>query len=134
MKNRILYLLFILSIAISSCKINSEISIRSFNGNLISKSKMDAFIKKQMDSLNIPGLSLAFINNDKIVYQSALGVKNIETLERVNDSTIFDAASMSKTVFSFFALKMVDDGLLDLDTPLYTYMKYPDIAYDERYK
>ncbi|WP_298764073.1 serine hydrolase [uncultured Polaribacter sp.] len=134
MKNKTVYLLFILSIAISSCKVNSEISIRSFNGNLISKSTMDAFIKKQMDSLNMPGLSIAFINDDKIVYQSALGVKNIENQEKVNDATIFDAASMSKTVFSFFVLKMVDDGLLDLDTPLYTYMEYPDIAYDDRYK
>jgi CubicO group peptidase (beta-lactamase class C family) len=138
MKNKVLSLLFILSIAISSCKINqkstSENFIKSFKGNLISKSKIDAFIKNQMDSLHIPGLSIAFINNDKIVYKSALGVKNIETQEKVNDTAIFDAASMSKTVFSFFTLKMVDDGLLDLDTPLYTYMEYPDIADDERYK
>lgn len=114
--------------------VQNQNSIRSFNGNYISKSKMDAFIKHQMDSLNMPGLSIAFVNDDKIVYHNALGVKNIETQEKVDDSTIFDAASMSKTVFSFFALKMVDEGLIDLDVPLYTYMKYPDIAYDERYK
>ncbi|WP_299314810.1 serine hydrolase domain-containing protein [uncultured Aquimarina sp.] len=115
-------------------KTKNQDSIRSFNGNLISKSEMDAFIKHQMDSLNMPGLSIAFINDNKIVYHNALGVKNNETNEKVDDYTIFDAASMSKTVFSFFTLKMIDDGLLDLDTPLYTYMKYPDIAYDERYK
>jgi CubicO group peptidase (beta-lactamase class C family) len=108
--------------------------IRSFNDNLISKSKMDTFIKRQMDSLNMPGLSIAIINDDKIVYHTALGVKNNETQVKVNDSTIFDAASMSKTVFSFIAMKMVDDGLIELDKPLYTYMEYPDIAYDERYK
>lgn len=108
--------------------------VRSFNGTLISTSEMDAFIERQMDSLHMPGLSIAFINDDKIAYQRALGVKNNETRERVNDSSIFDAASMSKTVFSFFALKMIDEGLFDLDTPLYTYMEYPDIAYDERYK
>lgn len=118
----------------TSQKASSVISIRSFNGHLISKSKMDAFIKHQMDSLNMPGLSIAFVNDDKIAYHNALGVKNNETQEIVDDSTIFDAASISKTVFSFFAMKMVDDGLLDLDTPLYTYMEYPDIAYDERYK
>jgi CubicO group peptidase (beta-lactamase class C family) len=95
---------------------------------------MDAFIKQQMDSLNMPGLSIAFINDDKIVYHNALGVKNIETQEKVDNTTMFDAASMSKTVFSFFVMKMVDDGLLNLDTPLYTYMEYPDIAYDDRYK
>jgi len=114
--------------------IQNQDTIRSFNDHLISKSKMDAFIKQQMDLLNMPGLSIAFINDNKIVYHNALGVKNIETQEKVDFSTIFDAASMSKTVFSFFVMKMVDDGLLDLDTPLYTYMEYPDIAYDERYK
>ena len=108
--------------------------IKSINGNYIAKYKIDAFIKHQMDSLNMPGLSIAITNNDEIVYHKALGVKNIETKEIVDSSTIFDAASMSKTVFSFFVMKMVDDGLLDLDTPLYTYMEYPDIAHDERYK
>lgn len=117
----------------SACNPKDD-AIRSFNGNLISKSKIDAFIEHQMDSLNMPGLSIAFINGDKIVYHNALGVINNETQEKVDDSTIFDAASMSKTVFSFFAMKMVDDGLLDLDIPLYTYMEYPDIANDERYK
>ena len=114
--------------------IKSKKQIKSFNGHYFSKEKMDAFIKQQMDSLNMPGLSFAIVNDDEIVYHNALGVKNNETKEKVNDSTIFDAASMSKTVFSFFAMKMVDKGLIDLDTPLYTYMEYPDIAYDERYK
>ncbi|WP_082994877.1 serine hydrolase domain-containing protein [Aquimarina megaterium] len=137
MNTKIVYIL-VLSITLFSSTTNqkteSETFIRSFNGNHISKSKMDTFIKKQMDSLNIPGLSIAFVNDDKIVYHNALGVKNMETKETVDSSTMFDAASMSKTVFSFFVMKMVDDNILDLDTPLYTYMEYPDIAYDERYK
>ncbi|MEW7292097.1 serine hydrolase domain-containing protein [Aquimarina sp. 2304DJ70-9] len=117
-----------------SFQIHNNSVIRSFNDHLISKSEMDAFIKQQIDSLNMPGLSIAFINDDNIVYHNALGVKNNETQEKVDHATMFDAASMSKTVFSFFVMKMVDDGLLDLDTPLYTYMKYPDIAYDKRYE
>lgn len=138
MNTKKLYILLILSIVVFSCKTNQKIDaaifIRSFNENLISKSKMDTFIKHQMDSLNMPGLSIAFINDDRIVYHNALGYKNIETQERVGDSTIFDAASLSKTIFSFFTMKIVEEGLLDLDTPLYRYMEYPDIAYDERYK
>ncbi|WP_282040812.1 serine hydrolase domain-containing protein [Winogradskyella flava] len=119
---------------VESYKTKSQDSIRSFNGNLISKSRMDAFIRYQMDSLNMSGLSIAFVNDDEMVYHNALGFKNIETQERVDNSSIFDAASLSKTVFSFYAMKVVEQGLLDLDTPLYKYMEYPDIAYDERYK
>lgn len=109
-------------------------TIRSFNGKRIPTSKLNAFIKQQMDSLRMPGLAMAFINDNKIVYHNLFGVKNSKTQEKLEKTTMYDAGSMSKTVFSFFAMKMVDEGLLDLDTPLYKYMEYPDIAHDERYK
>ncbi|MEM9680723.1 MAG: serine hydrolase [Bacteroidota bacterium] len=120
--------------ASKSDKVLNQSAIRSFDGKLIPTSKLNAFIKHQMDSLNMPGLSMAFINDSKIVYHNLFGVKNIETQEKLDINTMFDAGSMSKTVFSFFVMKMVDQGLIDLDTPLYKYMEYPDIAYDERYK
>lgn len=53
---------------------------------------------------------------------------------KVDDQSIFEAASMSKTVFTYFVLKMVDKKLLDLDTPLYRYFPYKDIEKNERYK
>ena len=108
--------------------------MHSINGNMIKIDALDSFLKHQMDSLNIPGLSFAYINNDKIVYSKNLGVVNTKTKEPVTNKTLFDAASISKTVFSFFAMQMVDKGLLNLDTPLYKYLKNPDIAYDKRYK
>ncbi len=108
--------------------------IRSINGNEIRTADLDSFLEKQMDSLKIPGLSFAFINNSKIVYKSYLGVINIETNEKVTQKTMFDAASISKTIFSVFVLKMVDKGLIDLDMPLYKYLENPDISYDKRYR
>lgn len=109
-------------------------TLKNVNGNQIAISKIDAFVKKQMDSLNIPGLSIAFVNDDETVYHKFYGVKNTDTQEKVTEETQFDAASTSKSVFSFFVLKMVDDGILDLDTPLYRYLEYPDISHDGRYK
>ena len=109
-------------------------TFKSFNGKRISKSEMDAFLDEQMKLLEIPGLSIAFVNGDKMVYDNYKGVSNMDTQEKVTKNTLFDAASMSKTIFSVFVLKLVDQGLIDLDTPLYKYMEYPDIAYDDRYK
>ena len=37
-------------------------------------------------------------------------------------------------IFAFFVMKYVEEGRLDLDKPLYEYLPYPDIAYDDRYK
>lgn len=112
----------------------SEQAIQSINGNSITINDLDVFLQIQMDSLSIPGLSFVYLSDNKIVYSKNFGVANIETQKPVTDSTLFDAASISKTVFSFFALQMVDKGLLDLDTPLFTYLENPDIAYDERYE
>ena len=98
---------------------NKSDLIKTFNGKQISKSDMNAFIEAQMNTLKIPGLSIAFINDNQIVYQKSIGVTNIETQEKVTEKTLFDAASMSKTVFSVFVMKMIDKGLLNLDTPLY---------------
>jgi CubicO group peptidase (beta-lactamase class C family) len=109
-------------------------NIKTLSGNEITAAEMDKFLKIQMDSLGIPGLSIAIINDAKIVYHRALGVTNVETKEKVTDETLFDAGSMSKTPFAYLVMKMAEKGILNLDQPLYTYLPYPDIAYDERYK
>jgi CubicO group peptidase (beta-lactamase class C family) len=108
--------------------------IKTLSGREITVAEMDEYLKAQMDSLGIPGMSIAIINDAKIVYHRALGVTNVETKEKLNDETLFDAGSMSKTPFAFLVMKMVEKGILNLDQPLYTYLPYPDIAYDNRYK
>lgn len=113
---------------------NASWKFRSENGKYISFSKMDAFLRSQMDSIGMPGLSFALINDGQIVYRRTLGVTNVETKQRVSYGTVFDAASMTKTPFAFLVMRLVEKGVLNLDNPLYTYLPYPDIAYDDRYK
>ena len=122
-----LFLLFISSF-------HSYAQIISLSGKPISKTRMDQFVQKQLDSLKIMGLSIAVINEGKIVYHRALGIANVYTKDKVNDETMFECASMGKSVFAFFVMRLVDKKILSLDTPLYQYMAYPDIAYDSRYK
>jgi CubicO group peptidase (beta-lactamase class C family) len=108
--------------------------LKNLNGEKLSSIEVDKFIKHQVDSLQMPGLSIVIINNGKIAYHNAFGVANIDSKEVVNEKSVFEAASLSKPAFAYFALKMVDKGILNLDTPLYRYMPYPDIERDERYK
>ncbi|WP_114937850.1 serine hydrolase domain-containing protein [Mucilaginibacter endophyticus] len=126
------FLLIILaSFAFCSC-LNAQITTP--NGKVISSAAMDSFLQKQMDSLRLPGLSIAFINKGKIVYHRAFGVTDIKTKTPIDEQSIFEAASLSKPVFTYWVMKLVDRSLLNLDTPLYKYLPYPDIAQDERYK
>jgi CubicO group peptidase (beta-lactamase class C family) len=114
--------------------LNANAQLKTFSGENITPAQLDLFVQKQMDSLGMPGISIAFINNNKIVYHRTFGVSDVNTRTLVDDATIFEAASMSKTAFTYLVMKMVEKGVISLDTPLFRYMAYPDIAQDNRYK
>ena len=127
-----LFTLFILIILLSNC--GSQNRIKNFKAFEVPIDSINVFIKTRMDSLNIPGLSIAIINDSKVVYHQTFGYANLEEKMPVTNKTIFEGASMSKSIFAFFVMKYVEEGKLDLDKPLYEYLPYPDIEYDERYK
>ncbi|QNF32626.1 serine hydrolase [Adhaeribacter swui] len=87
-----------------------------------------------LDSAGIPGLAISVIKEGKMHYTQVYGFKNAETKEKMAINTVFEAASLSKPVFAYACLQLVDQGLLNLDKPLYTYLPYPDIEKDARYK
>ncbi|HEY0678691.1 MAG TPA: serine hydrolase [Chitinophagaceae bacterium] len=91
-------------------------------------------ITELMSAANIPGLSLAYIKNGKVHETYHLGVRSSETKEPVNESTVFAAASLSKSTFAYGVMKLVETGKLNLDTPLFRYLDYEDLKHDARYR
>jgi CubicO group peptidase (beta-lactamase class C family) len=83
--------------------------------------RLEQTIPYLMKEANIPGLSIAVIRDSK-VWTRGFGVTNSETKAPVNDNTVFEAASLTKPVFAYAVLKLVDSGKLDLDTPLVKYL------------
>ena len=82
---------------------------------------------------NVPGLSMALIRNGKTYWAHGFGVKNAKTRQAVTTETVFEAASLSKPVFAYGVLKLVDEGKLDLDTPLTKYLPGSyDVKDDDR--
>jgi len=108
--------------------------VKTINGVALSAREIDAFIVKEMESRKIPGLSLAIINDDSVVYQKGYGVKNAADNTPVDTTSLFEAASLSKPVFAYAFLKLVERGQVALDTPLYKYLENNDVKYDDRYK
>lgn len=79
-------------------------------------------IPQLMQDGEVPALGIVLVRNGKLVWHYSLGVKNAETKEAVTDSTVFEAASLSKPVFAYAVLKLVDRGQFDLDKPLNQYL------------
>ena len=113
---------------------NIEAQLRTLTGQRISEESFTRMITKTMDSLAMPAISIALMNGDNIIYHNTFGVVNTNTKVKADEQSVFEAASMSKTVFAYLVMRMVDEGKLNLDTPLCRYMPYPDIANDERYE
>ena len=96
--------------------------------------QVDEFIETYRKYYDIPGISMALIKDGKVAYYKTYGVKNAITRAKVDSNTLFEAASVTKPVFSLAVEKLADRGVIDLDKPLYQYLPYKDIEYDERYK
>src|SRR5688572_28169893 len=63
-------------------------------------------LPKLMERFSVPGLSVAVVDDAKIVWRRGFGFKNAVTKEPVDDNTIFQAGSMSKPVFAYAVLKL----------------------------
>jgi CubicO group peptidase (beta-lactamase class C family) len=69
----------------------------------------------RLEELNVPGVSIAVINNGEIEWARGYGFADKAREIPVTPETLFQAASISKPVAAMAALKFVEDGLLDLD-------------------
>ena len=81
---------------------------------------------------SVPGMSIALIRGGKTYWVHAFGVKDAKTGQPVTEQTTFEAASLSKPVLAYGVLKLVDEGKLDLDTPLTKYLPQRYIDGDDR--
>jgi CubicO group peptidase (beta-lactamase class C family) len=81
-----------------------------------------------MTKLNVPGLSIALIRDAEIVWARGFGVKQKETSDAVDDSTVFEAASLTKPMLAYAAHSLCEQGKLELDQPLADYLREPPAA------
>ena len=94
--------------------------------------QLERDIPKLMKKDGVPGLAIAVIRGGKTTWVHGFGLKEAKTNQPVKENTVFEAASLSKPVFTYGVLKLVEQGKLGLDVPLTTYLPKPFVAGDER--
>lgn len=95
-------------------------------------SHLEDLLPQLVARTHVPGVSMVIIRNARIVWQREFGVADRTSGSPVNTETIFEAGSMSKPVFAYVVMKLVEDGVLDLDRPLSSYTGERLVAADER--
>ncbi len=79
---------------------------------------MKEFVETSMMELGIPGASMALIDKGKVVYQGGFGVRELGKPEKVDENTLFMAASNTKGMTTLLLSTLVDEKKLKWDEPV----------------
>jgi CubicO group peptidase (beta-lactamase class C family) len=113
--------------------IMAALSAKSQNGGS-ALANIDAFIEYQMLVQNKPGLAAVIIKGDSIIWSGHYGYANLSTNLPVNDSTLFNAFSIGKSLTTSCVLQLWEDGLLTLDQDINSFLPFqidnPNVAND----
>lgn len=80
-------------------------------------------ILDRMKHHKVPGVSIAVVIDGNIAWVKGYGDANTDKGTKVDNNTLFQAGSISKPVAALAALKLVEQGKLDLDTDINEYLK-----------
>jgi CubicO group peptidase (beta-lactamase class C family) len=89
-------------------------------------------IAEGMTEDKIPGLSIALIDREGLIWTAGFGHTDYDCKTPVTPNTIFSIQSMSKTFTATLVMLAVQEGLLDLDTPISEYL--PDLKVKSRFE
>jgi CubicO group peptidase (beta-lactamase class C family) len=84
--------------------------------------KLEELTPKLMSELKVPGVSISIVKNYKLEWSKSFGVADADSKNLVSSKTMFEVCSMSKPVFAYLVLKLVEQGKLELDKPLSNYL------------
>ena len=79
---------------------------------------LDRYISSVVQEWKIPGLAIAVVRNDSVLVAKGYGVRELGKPGRVDENTVFDIASLSKSFTATAAAILVDRGVLDWDDPV----------------
>ncbi len=92
-----------------------------------SMEKLEPFVLAKMEQWNVPGVAIGIFDGEDVEF-AGFGITNIETGQRVAPETLFQVGSISKVFTATLAMTLVDDGMLDLDAPIVSYVPEFELA------
>lgn len=129
MKNIVIACIFFFSIISVGQKSSVQEEITLIENGLLAPRVIEGEIpvtynlEKRMKVLHVPGVSIAVVRDGKIRFAKGYGMANTTTGTKVTEETLFQAGSISKPLAALGALKLVEEGKLDLDTDINVYLK-----------
>jgi CubicO group peptidase (beta-lactamase class C family) len=96
---------------------------------------LDGRINRLMNHYGVPGVSIALVHYGKLVWSAAYGYADLERDRKMSVNTVYRVESISKSVTAWGIMKLVEQGLIDLDEPVQQYLsswELPESKYSEQ--
>jgi CubicO group peptidase (beta-lactamase class C family) len=117
-------------------------TIKRLDGSAFTAAEIDGTVTRLMNAAKVMGAGIAILNDGRIVYLKTYGFRDLKNGRPLTPDSVMSAASFTKVAFAYMVMQLVQEGVLDLDKPVYEYLPKPlpeyghygDLADDERYK
>jgi CubicO group peptidase (beta-lactamase class C family) len=85
---------------------------------------LDTYYEKVLNEWNIPGMAIAIVSGDKIIFEKGYGFADLEKKKKVNENTLFAVASNSKAFTGMSIAQLVDQNRISWDDKVIDYLPY----------
>jgi CubicO group peptidase (beta-lactamase class C family) len=92
------------------------------HAQVIKPTEIDKLVENTLQTFNVPGIAIAIVKDDKIVYAQGYGVRSVNTKQKVDENTLFGIASNSKAFTTAAIGILVDEGKLKLEDKVTDYI------------
>src|SRR6266542_58530 len=89
---------------------------------------LDAIVEASLKEWPVPGVALAVVRDDEVVYLKGYGVREVGGSEPVTPDTLFAIASCTKAFTATAIAALVDDGKMSWDDPVRKHLEFFHLA------
>ncbi|MEP1035543.1 serine hydrolase [Ekhidna sp.] len=93
----------------------------------VDSDQLNAIVEKMIEERNIPGLAIGIVRADVLEYFYTYGYADKKNKIEIETETGFQIASLTKPIIAILAMKLYEDGKIDIHKPVQNYLPYADI-------
>lgn len=117
-------------------------AVATLDGRTLAPAAVTAEVERLRLAAGVPGLAVAVIADGRPVLVQGFGQREVAKDLPVTPDSVFAGASLTKAAFAYMVMQLVDEGKIDLDTPIARYLpkplpdyeRYADLAGDPRWQ
>lgn len=116
------------TLAVTACAQGVPSSLIAPNDDRQSVARFSAVADSLKTALRIPGLAIVILRDTSVIFSRGYGLADVARKIPATVETPFNIASVTKPISAVVALKLVEQGKLDLDRPMILYAGFPEFC------